>query len=76
MGFFTCFSRCPEADSKARQNRDSARIFCLTRIGDSAKDISASDQVYPTEKGAVFPVQSIIDQVLGGQRPRSPNASQ
>jgi hypothetical protein len=49
---------------------------CLTRIGDSARDISASDQVHLTEKGAVFLVQSIIDQVLGGQRPRSPNASQ
>ena len=49
---------------------------CLTRIGDSAKDISASDQVHLTEKGAVFLVQSIIEQVLGGQPPRSPNASQ
>jgi hypothetical protein len=64
MGFFTCFSRCPEADSKGRQN------------GDSAKDITASDQVHLTEKGAVFLVQSIIDQVLGRQRPRSPNTSQ
>jgi peptidoglycan/LPS O-acetylase OafA/YrhL len=49
---------------------------CLTRIGDSAKDISTSDQVHLTEKGAVFLVQSIIDQVLGGQPARSPNASQ
>ena len=49
---------------------------CLTRIGDSARDISASDQVHLTEKGAVFLVQSIIDQVLDGQPPRSPNASQ
>ena len=49
---------------------------CLTRIGDSARDISASDQVHLTEKGAVFLVQSIIDQVLDGQPARSPNASQ
>jgi peptidoglycan/LPS O-acetylase OafA/YrhL len=49
---------------------------CLTRIGDSARDISASDQVHLTEKGAVFLVQSIIGQVLDGQPPRSPNASQ
>src|SRR5580704_11018610 len=54
MGFFACFSRCRQADSKGRQNSDSARIFCLTRIGDSAKDISASDQVHLTETGAVF----------------------
>lgn len=49
---------------------------CLTRIGDSARDISASDQVHLTEKGAVFLIQSIIDQVLDGQPARSPNASQ
>jgi peptidoglycan/LPS O-acetylase OafA/YrhL len=49
---------------------------CLTRIGDSARDISASDQVHLTEKGAVFLVQSIIDRVLDGQPARSPNASQ
>jgi hypothetical protein len=49
---------------------------CLTRIGDSAADISASDQVHLTEKGSVFLVQSIIDQVLGGQAARSSNASQ
>ncbi len=47
---------------------------CLTRIGATAGDISASDQVHLTEKGSVFLVQSIIDQVLGG--PRSPNVSQ
>ena len=45
---------------------------CLTRIGDTAKDITVSDQVHLTEKGSVFLIQSIIDQVLGGQPPRSP----
>lgn len=49
---------------------------CLTRIGDTAGDISASDQVHLTEKGSVFLVQSIIDQVLGVQIPRSSNATQ
>jgi hypothetical protein len=49
---------------------------CLTRIGDTAGDISASDQVHLTEKGSVFLVQSIIDQVLGRVTSASPNASQ
>jgi peptidoglycan/LPS O-acetylase OafA/YrhL len=49
---------------------------CLTRIGDAASDISASDQVHLTEKGSVFLVQSIIDDVLRGQTPRSSNATQ
>lgn len=44
---------------------------CLARIGDTAKDISASDQVHLTEKGSVFLVQSIIDQLLHGHSPRS-----
>ncbi len=44
---------------------------CLTRIGDTAKDISASDQVHLTEKASVFLVQSIIGSVLHGQSPRS-----
>ncbi len=44
---------------------------CLTRIGDTAKDISASDQVHLTEKGSVYLVQSIIGSVLHGQSPRS-----
>ena len=48
---------------------------CLTRIGDAAGDITASDQLHLTEKGSVFLVQSIIDQVLGGQGARSSNAS-
>jgi peptidoglycan/LPS O-acetylase OafA/YrhL len=45
---------------------------CLTRIGDTAKDIAVSDQVHLTEKGSVFLIQSIIDQVLGGRAPSSP----
>jgi peptidoglycan/LPS O-acetylase OafA/YrhL len=49
---------------------------CLARIGEGAGDISASDQVHLTEKGSVFLVQSIIDQVLGGETPRPPNPSQ
>jgi len=46
---------------------------CLTRIGDAAGDITASDQVHFTEKGSVFLVQSIIDQLLGGRTARSAN---
>jgi peptidoglycan/LPS O-acetylase OafA/YrhL len=49
---------------------------CLTRTGDTAKDITASDQVHLTEKGSVFLVQSIIDEVLRGAAPRSSAASQ
>ena len=37
---------------------------CLARIGDTAKDISTSDQVHLTEKGSVFLIQSIIRRVL------------
>jgi peptidoglycan/LPS O-acetylase OafA/YrhL len=37
---------------------------CLTRIGDTAKDISASDQLHLTEKGSTFLIQSIIGRVL------------
>ena len=48
---------------------------CLTRIGDTAADISASDQVHLTEKGSVFLIQSVIDAVLGGPSPAPPNAS-
>ena len=40
---------------------------CLTRIGDAAADIIASDQVHLTEKGSVFLVASIIDRLLGGE---------
>jgi len=48
---------------------------CLARIGDTAKDISASDQVHLTEKASVFLMQSIIDQVLRGRTSSSPNPS-
>ena len=49
---------------------------CLARIGDTAGDISASDQVHLTEKGSIFLVQSIIGTVLHGQPARSSNGSQ
>jgi SGNH domain (fused to AT3 domains) len=49
---------------------------CLARIGDTAQDISASDQVHLTEKGSVFLVQAIIDEVLRGQPARSSAAAQ
>ena len=44
---------------------------CLTRIGDTAADISASDQVHLTEKGSEFLIDSIINRLLGGQAPAS-----
>ena len=40
---------------------------CLTRIGDTAADISASDQVHLTEKGSAFLIDAVIDRVLGNQ---------
>ena len=47
---------------------------CLTRIGDAAAGIVASDQVHLTEKGSFFLVASIIERLLGGEasasRPR------
>ena len=49
---------------------------CLTRIGDTARDISVSDQVHVTEKASVYLVQSIIDEVLRGQAGGSPGRSQ
>jgi peptidoglycan/LPS O-acetylase OafA/YrhL len=42
---------------------------CLTRIGDSAADISASDQIHLTEKGSEFLINSVIDRVLGEHLP-------
>ena len=48
---------------------------CLARIGDTANDLSASDQVHLTEKGSVFLIQSIIGKVLHGQSPRASNGS-
>ncbi|MCA6119835.1 acyltransferase [Bradyrhizobium sp. WSM 1738] len=44
---------------------------CLTRIGDAAGDLTASDQVHLTENGSVFLVESIIDRLLGGEAPAS-----
>jgi hypothetical protein len=49
---------------------------CLTRIGDTAGDISATDQVHLTEKGSVFLIQSIIDRILGGTAGPAVRASQ
>jgi peptidoglycan/LPS O-acetylase OafA/YrhL len=46
---------------------------CLARIGDTAKDISASDQVHLTEKGSIFLIQSIIDRMLAPRPPLSSN---
>ncbi len=40
---------------------------CLTRLGGSAGDISASDQVHLTEKGSEFLINSIVDRLLGEQ---------
>ena len=49
---------------------------CLTRTGDAASDIVASDQVHLTETGSEFLVRAIIDRVLGGPSPPPSNASQ
>ena len=40
---------------------------CLTRLGDAAGDLTASDQVHLTEKASVFLVQLIIDRLLAGE---------
>lgn len=45
---------------------------CLTRVGDSAGDISASDQIHLTEKGSAYLIESVIDRVLGTPSPASP----
>ena len=37
---------------------------CLTRLGDTATDIVAFDQVHLTEKGSEFLIGAIIDRVL------------
>jgi hypothetical protein len=44
---------------------------CLTRLGDEASDITASDQVHLTEKGSVFLIQSVIDRILAETKPRA-----
>jgi len=41
---------------------------CLTRIGEGAADLTASDQVHLTDTGSVYLVRAIIDRVLGDQR--------
>ena len=40
---------------------------CLTRTGDSAADLSTSDQVHLTAGGSAFLVEAIIDRVLGAK---------
>ena len=42
---------------------------CLTRTGDSAGDITVSDQVHLTEKGSEYLIAAVIDRVLGGPAP-------
>jgi hypothetical protein len=49
---------------------------CLTRIGDSAADISASDQIHLTEKGSVYLIEAVIDEILGGRPSRRSGTSQ
>ncbi|XIA65857.1 acyltransferase family protein [Bradyrhizobium sp. TZ2] len=44
---------------------------CLTRVGDSAADISTSDQVHLTEKGSEYLVAAVIDRLLAGEAPAS-----
>ena len=46
---------------------------CLTRIGDTSEDITASDQVHLTEKASVFLVQSILDDLLLARAPKKPD---
>ena len=42
---------------------------CLTRTGDSAGDITVSDQVHLTEKGSEYLIGAVIDRVLGEPAP-------
>ncbi len=44
---------------------------CLARLGDKASDITTSDVIHLTEKGSVFLVQAVIDQVLYGKTARA-----
>lgn len=49
---------------------------CLARLGDSTRDLSASDGIHLTEKGSVFLVRSIIDKILqSATQQRSSNAT-
>src|SRR5262249_44413367 len=48
------------------------RVFCnaegcLTRLGDRASDVTASDMIHLTEKGSTFLVRAVIDRVLDGK---------
>ncbi|MFH0302826.1 acyltransferase family protein [Bradyrhizobium sp. 31Argb] len=45
---------------------------CLTRIGDSAGDITASDGIHLTEKGSTYLVDAVIDRVLDGAKAGAP----
>jgi peptidoglycan/LPS O-acetylase OafA/YrhL len=49
---------------------------CLTRIGNTAADISATDQVHLTEKGSEFLISATIDRILGGTAGPAANAAQ
>jgi peptidoglycan/LPS O-acetylase OafA/YrhL len=45
---------------------------CLTRIGDTPEDITASDQGHLTEKASVFLVQSILDELFPARTAKKP----
>jgi peptidoglycan/LPS O-acetylase OafA/YrhL len=49
---------------------------CLTRIGDAAGDIAASDEVHLTEKGSEFLIRTIIDRVFGERAVAAPGKSE
>jgi len=49
---------------------------CLARLGDEVSDISTSDVIHLTEKGSIFLIQTIIDQVLKGEAAPVTNISQ
>ncbi|HKS20492.1 MAG TPA: acyltransferase family protein [Bradyrhizobium sp.] len=42
---------------------------CLTRTGDSAADISTSDQIHLSANGSAFLIDAIIERLLGGGKP-------
>ena len=46
---------------------------CLTRTGDAAADLTASDQVHLTEKGSIYLIDAIIDRVLGEKAAEPPH---
>jgi peptidoglycan/LPS O-acetylase OafA/YrhL len=45
---------------------------CLTRIGDTPEDITASDQGHLTAKASVFLVQSILDELFPARTAKKP----